>query len=266
MKKILVFVSIIFLINSCTDQMLQEEMEPSEVPPVRSYATYISQNSLTINGFIDNSNNYYQGSDTYKVGFIFRTGDEYDSSNDQIIEIEESVEYQAGTRFFSTDISSLEPNTTYYYTCYTKNGYKKEEDWKSITTSKIPCTYLQDNYYSISGIWKNAYLEITNPCCSDGNVGFRFGNWPDIFDINFYELDGAYPKTGQYFGVNYSFDTSNIVGDLSKSSNQVLIDNLSTPETELFVNNDGETITFIFCNTILRNGTVLNGKVSVEIP
>jgi len=267
MKKLLIFILIIFFINSCSDTLGLQEIEHSDVPPVRSYTTYTSQNAVTLNGFIDNSNNYYQGSDTYKVGFIFRTGDEFDSSNDQIIELEENVEYHANTRTFSTNINTLEPNTTYYYTCYTKNGSNKKEDWESFTTSDIPCTYTQDNHYSVSGIWNNASVTVSNPsCCDEGNVEFRFGNWPNIYEISFNELDNGYPKTGQYFGVNYNFDISYIEKELVRSSNQVLIGNKSTPETELFVNNDGETITLIFCNTVLRDGKIINGKVSVAIP
>ena len=135
-KKLFPIIFVIFFINSCIDNNTNQEIENSDVPHVRSYTTYISQNSVTINGFIDNSNNYYQGVDIYKVGFIFRAGDEFDSSNDQVIELEENVEYQAGTRIFSTNINSLEPNTTYYYTCYTRNSNKENDDWKSFTTSK----------------------------------------------------------------------------------------------------------------------------------
>ncbi len=111
-------------------------------------------------------------------------------------------------------------------------------------------------------------MTITDPnCCDEGNIGFRFGIWPDIFQINFNELNGGYPKTGQYFGIDYAFDLTHIQRELVKSTNQVLIDNSdSTAETELFVNNDGERITLIFCNMKLRNGDVINGKVSVIIP
>lgn len=267
MKKIRTFIAMMFIINSCIVNNEEEVIEYSDVPSVRSYVTYISQNAVTLNGFIDNSNNYYQGSDTYKVGFIFRAGNEFDSSNDQIIELDEDVIYQANTRTFHTTINSLQPNTTYYYTCYTKNGDKEKEDWKSFTTSNIPCTYAQDNYYSVSGTWKDAYVTFSDAsCCDQGNVSLSFGNWPDIFDINFNELNNGYPKTGEYFGVNYAFDTSYIANEIDRSTNQVLIGNKSTPETKLFVDNDGETITITFCNTILRDGTILNGKVSKTIP
>ena len=79
-------------------------------------------------------------------------------------------------------------------------------------------------------------------------------------------MNNGYPKTEQYFGVNYEFDISYIQRELVKSSNKVLMEYDSTPETELFINNDGERITLIFCNTILRDGNTLNGKVSVKIP
>lgn len=80
-------------------------------------------------------------------------------------------------------------------------------------------------------------------------------------------MNDGYPKTGQYFGVNYKFDASYIQRELVKSTNQVLIESThSTPETELFVNNDGERITLIFCNTLLRDGRTLDGKVSIKIP
>ncbi len=269
MKKLISFLLILCAIFSCSvnDILNDDEDEYYDAPSVRSYATYISQNSVTLNGFINHSSIFFSESDTYKVGFILRTGDEHDSSNDQVIELEKEVEYYTGTYTFNHGIDSLEPNTTYYYTAYTKNGATKEDDWESFTTSDIPCTYEQDNYYSISEIWKNANVQITDPsCCDEGNIGFRFGNWPNVYRINFNELENGYPQTGQYFGVSYRFDNSHIQKKLVKSTNQVLIEYNSTPETELFVNNDGERITLIFCNTILKNGNVLNGKVSVEIP
>ncbi len=79
MKNILSFILILFFLGSCTDGFNSDD-DPSDVPPVKSYTTYISQNSVTLNGFIDNSYNEYQGSDTYKVGFVFRT-DRNDTSN-----------------------------------------------------------------------------------------------------------------------------------------------------------------------------------------
>jgi len=258
--------------NSCSDSDpfdddISQGTEPIDAPYVRSYTTYISQNSVTINGFVDNINNAYSGPQTYSVGFIFRSGDEFDSSNDIEIELPGDAGYYSNQRTFSTDISSLEPNTTYYYTCYTKNGYKEENDWESFTTSAIACTYAQDNYYSTSGTWNSANVEIIDPnCCDEGNVEFQFGVWPNIIRIHFNELNNGYPKTGQYFGVESGFDISYIEKELVKSSNQVWVEYYSTSETELFVNNDGETITLSFCNMIFNNGDILNGKVSVNIP
>lgn len=272
MKKLLAFLIIIFVINSCSesDSPIDEESQEIQIydaPAVRSYVTFISQNSVTLNGFINHSNIYFPESDAFKVGFTFRAGNENDSSNDQVIELEGNVDYYTGLYIFNHTINGLEPSTTYYYTANTKNGSSEKDDWESFTTSDIPCSYTRDNYYSISGDWKTANVEISDPqCCDDGNVGFKFGNWPNIYEINFNELESRYPNTGQYFGVNYEFDISHIQRELVKSTNQVLIGSRSTPETELFVENDGETITLIFCNTVLRDGTILNGKVSVEIP
>lgn len=267
MKKILALLFVVGILNSCdvVDKLTGDD-EPSDVPYVQSYVTYSSQNATTLNGFIDNSNNYFQGDDTYEVGFIFRTGDENDSSNDEIIIVEEVVEYEASMRTYSFDITSLEPNTTYYYTCYSKNGDNEKTDWESFTTSSMPCTYSQNNYYSINGVYQSAYVQISEPqCCDEGNFGISFGNWPNIFQINFNELDNGYPNTGQYFGVEYGFDISNIQRELVKSTNQVYMEYDSNSETQLFVENNGETLAIIFCNTILKNGDVLNGKVSVSI-
>jgi hypothetical protein len=281
MKKFIALLFVLLAFNSCgesdasSDDMVSEDDDKNddkteiyEAPRVLSYVTYISQQSVTLNGFIDYSNIFFQESDAYNVGFIFRSGDENDSSNDQVITLEGEVPYFNGTYNFDHNIDGLEPNTTYYYSAFTKNGSSEKDNWKSFTTSEIPCDHVQDNYYSVSGEWRNATVEITDPlCCSDGNVGFRFGRWPDIYEINFNEQDNGYPKTGQYFGVDYEFDITNIQRELVRSTNQVLMPETdSTPETELFVNNDGKTITIIFCNTTLRNGDVLNGKVSVEIP
>lgn len=268
MKKLLAFLFVISVFNSCTDSILSsdEDSRIYDAPTVRSYVTYTSQNSVTLNGFIDYSNIAFQEADSYKVGFIFREGDENDSSNDLVIELEGDVDYYTGTYKFNHDIDQLEPNTTYYYTAHTKNGSSEEVDWESFTTSEISCTYTQDNYYNMSGVWHSANVEVTDPqCCDEGNFGFRFGNWPNIYEINFNELNGGYPITGQYFGVDYNFDITYLNRELLKSTNQVLIGSRSTSETELFVENDGQTLTLIFCNTVLRDGTTLDGKVSASI-
>lgn len=269
MRKLIYFLFILSFFNSCSssDSDASNENESAEVPPVRSYVTYISQNSVTLNGVIDNTNNYYQGPGTYKVGFVFRTGNIDDSSNDQVIMVDENVEYEPYKKYFSTNINSLLPNTKYYYTCFAENGNYEKNDWEEFTTSEIPCVQLQNNYVSISGVWNTVYPEINDPlCCDEGNFGIRFGTWPNIYEINFNELNNGFPNTGQYFGVDYSFDITDYNKEVVKSSNQVLIENISTPGTELFVNNNGVTLTIIFCNTTLRNGTILNGKVSVLLP
>ena len=281
MNKTISFLLLLCVLISCTDggdsnstaiidNVVSNNNQPpaaTEVPYVRSYTTYTSQNSVTLNGFIDNSNNAYQGAGTYKVGFVFRTGDINDSTNDQEILVNENVEYQPYLAYYSTTINSLQANTTYHFTCFTKNGPYEKDNWKSFTTSAIPCTYTQNNYVSISGVWSTAYPEISDPiCCGSGNFGISFGNWPNIYDINFNELNNGYPKTGQYFGVDYSFDITAYNKEVVKSSNQVLIGNNSTPATNFFVINDGVSLTLIFCNTTLRNGKILNGKVSVLLP
>jgi len=267
MKKLIYFLFTLTFFNSCSISDISNEDELAEVPPVRSYVTYISQNSVTLNGVIDNTNNYYQGPGTYIVGFVFRTGDINDSSNDQVILVDENVDYEPYKTYFSTNINSLQPNTKYYYTCFTRNGNYEKNDWAEFTTSEIPCTYSQNNYISVSGIWQNVSVEINDPlCCDEGNFGIRFGTWPNIYEINFNELNNGYPNTGQYFGIDYRFDISDYNKEVVKSSNQVLIGNNSTPNTKLFVNNDGVTLTIIFCNTTLRNGKILNGKVSVALP
>lgn len=268
MKKLLTFLFVISLINSCSDSSSSDEdSQIYDAPNVRSYVTYTSQSSVTLNGFIDHSNIVFPEPDTFKTSFIFRAGDENDATNDQLFELEGEVDYYNGTYKFNHPINNLDPNTTYYYTARTKNGSSEEVDWESFTTSAISCTYTQNNYYSMDGTWQSANVQIDDPlCCDEGNVRFRFGNWPNIFEINFNELEGGYPNTGQYFGVDYNFDITYLNRELVKSTNQVLIGSKSTPETSLFVENDGTTITLIFCNTILRNGTVLNGKVSASIP
>lgn len=272
MKKLLAFLFVLCIVNSCSDSDSANNDDPQDTqvysaPTVRSYVTYTSQNSVTLNGFINHSNFAFPEPDTFRVGFIFRAGDENDSSNDVIIELEGEVDYYTGFYYFNHPIDQLESNTTYYYTAQTRNGDSEEMDWEQFTTSDISCTQTQDNYYSIDGVWKTATVEIMDPqCCVDGNVGFRFGNWPDIYEINFNEKDNGYPITGQYFGEDYEFDITYIQRELVKSTNQVLIGSRSTPQTEIFVENDGQNITLIFCNTVLRDGTVLNGKVSAEIP
>lgn len=252
--------------NSSTDD--PQDTQVYDAPYVRSYATYRTTNSITLNGFIDHSLVTFSVPDTYKVGFVLRTGDPNDSSNDQIIELEGEVDYYNGFYKFNHFMDGLNPNTTYYYTAFTRNGDSEEDDWEEFTTSDFPCSYSQDNYYSINGNWITAYNpELLEPnCCDEGNVGIRFGNWPNIYEVNFNELDNGNPITAQYFGIDYMFDISYLQRELTKSTNQVLIGSSSTPETEVFVENNGVKFTIIFCNTVLRNGDILNGKVSVDLP
>lgn len=268
MKKLLALLFLVCVVYTCDDSQNQnsEDAQIYDAPNVRSYVTYTSQTTVRLNGFIDFSNIYFTEDDSYNVSFIFRDAEENDDSNDQLFELEGEVPYYNGTYKFYYDIEGLQPNTTYYYTARTVNGSSENDDWESFTTSDIPCTYAQDNYYNIGGNWLSADVEISDPlCCDEGNVGFRFGNWPNIYEINFNEWDGEYPITGQYFGVDYEFDITDIERELVRSTNQVLIGSQSTPETTLFVENDGETLTLIFCNTVLRDGTVISGKVSVSI-
>ncbi|RXR21184.1 hypothetical protein EQG63_04390 [Flavobacterium amnicola] len=280
MKKIFVLLVFLNVLNSCSsgsdDATPVIPITPTnpinqgrDVPPPRSYTTYTSQNSVTLNGVIDNTNNQYQGPGTYKVGFVFRTGSATNTVDQQVIVVDSNVEYQYLDReYFKTNITGLTPNTKYFYTCYTENGTYKKDDWEEFTTSENPCTYAQNNYISINGTWQNVSptIESSPICCSDGNFGIRFGSWPNIYEVNFNELNDGYPRTGQFFGVDYEFDITDYNQEVVKSSNQVLIGDESTPATKLFVNNNGTTLTVIFCNTTLRSGTVLNGKVSVAIP
>jgi len=279
MKKLIYILFIACIFYSCSDssdspidlpQEIQDLQETPiyDAPSVRSYVTYTSTSSVTLNGFIDNSNFAFPDPDTYKVGFVFRMGDQNDSSNDQVIELDGEVDYFNGFYDFNYAIDGLEPNTTYYYTAFTRNGDSENDDWEEFTTSDFACTHPQDNYYSINGNWYTASNpELINPqCCDEGNVRIRFGIWPDIFDVSFYELDAGYPITAQYFGVDYMFDISYIQREITKSTNQVLIGGSSTPDTEVFVENNGENLTIIFCNSVLRNGDILNGKVSVDLP
>jgi len=271
MKKIFASLLLLTVLNSCSDSSDSSSNatgEGSEVPTPRSYTTYTSQNSVTLNGYINNDNNYYQGPGTYKVGFIFRTGSADNTANQQVVVVNENVAYEPYRAYYNTPITGLEPNTKYYYTCYTENGNYRAEDWEEVTTSAVPCTYAQNNYISINGTWQSVSPEINDSplCCDSGNFGITFGTWPNIYDVNFNELNDGYPHTGQFFGVDYEFDITDYNKEVVKSSNQVLIGNRSTPNTKLFVNNDGTTLTVIFCNTTLRDGTVLNGKVSVAIP
>lgn len=272
MKKIIWILAITFFYSCSSSDSDSDSTDDgstieSEVPYPRSYTTYTSQNSVTLNGVIDNSNNYYQGPGTYKVGFIFRTGSATNTENQQYIIVDESVAYAATIAYYKTTINSLAPNTKYFYTCFTKNGMYEKDDWEEVTTSEIPCTQTQNNYMNIAGTWTTVSPEISDPtCCTEGNFGIRFGTWPNIYEVNFNELDNGIPKTGQYFGVDYAFDISDYNQQVVKSSNQVLIGSSSTPDTKLFVTNNGTTLTIIFCNTTLRNGSILNGKVSVAIP
>ena len=274
MKKFLFLLLVFNVLMSCSENDVSDNNgmlpinEATDVPPPRSYTTFTSQTSVTLNGVIDNTNNFYQGDGTYKVGFIFRTGSMDNSTNEQVFVVDENVEYQYIEKsYFNKIINSLQPNTKYFYTCFTKNGVYEKYDWKEFKTSEIPCTYSQNNYVSISGNWSSVSPQIEDPsCCDEGNFGIRFGSYPNIYEVNFNELNNGYPKTGQYFGVDYGFDIGDYNKEVVKSSNQVLIGGSSTPNTKLFVNNDGATITVIFCNTVLRDGTVLNGKVSVAIP
>jgi len=287
MKNLFTFIIVIALFNSCTENeapieddnnseidILNENSDDNdtveglyEAPSVGSYTTYTSQTSVTINGFIDLDNRAFPQEDSYRAGFIFRPSDENDSSKDVIFEREDRVPYFTGTYSFGHDIDGLESNTTYYYAAFTKNGSSEKLDWKSFTTSVDPCVFEEDNFYNIDGIWKDASVSITEAeCCGDGSIGFKFGNWPNTIEVRFNELENGYPKTGQYFGEDFEFDISHNQRELVQSTNQFIIKYHRSLDAELFVENDGERLSLIFCETTLNDGTVINGKVSVAIP
>ncbi len=116
MKKLLTFLCLMCVLYSCNEGDLFSDGNEDAIydaPCVRSYTTYISQNSVTLNGFIDYENIVFQEPDTYTVGFIFRGGNAQDSSNDQVIELEEEVAYYNGFYNYSHAFDGLTPNTTY---------------------------------------------------------------------------------------------------------------------------------------------------------
>ena len=82
MKNLFISLFVICFVSSCSDSSSGDDSQIYDAPSVRSYVSYTSQNSVTLNGFIDFSNIVFQEEDSYNVGFIFRTGDENDASND----------------------------------------------------------------------------------------------------------------------------------------------------------------------------------------
>ena len=272
MKKTIWILVIISLFYSCSSNSESDSpddgsTQDSEIPYPRSYTTYTSKNKsnfisswslIIVITVINNSIKCYR---------ILRTDNATNTDNQQFIIVDETVAYAATIAYYKTTINSLAPNTKYFYTCFTKNGIYEKEDWEEFTTSEIPCTQTQNNYVNISGTWSTVSPTINDTsCCNEGNFGIKFGSWPNIYEVNFNELNNGLPKTGQYFGVDYAFDISGYNIQVVKSSNQVLIGSSSTPNTKLFVTNNGTTLTIIFCNTTLRDGSILNGKVSVAIP
>lgn len=184
---------------------------------------------------------------------------------------------------FSATITSLKPNTEYFFNTYvidSNNNYKLGQKKSFTTAGETPCSFQTDNYFPPIFDSYEPYaidqVSLNFPSgFSDGNLEFETSANSSIvrIRISLNEIDANLPLTGKYKGV-HEFNNQSV-----KSSNEMrlsIIDNngfidffpqggSNDTDTEFYIENDEEKVSFIFCNTVVGDYT-LNGKFSYTKP
>lgn len=285
MKKVFVLFLLALTAASCASEESQEPEESQEYALPFIYtlpAQNVSLTKATLAGNVEESplsiGNIADGvkSTISSKGFIWSDKPNVTSENGTKVALNGTFgEYNA-------TISSLKPNTKYYYRAYASNPNESEfgEELSFTTSGEAPCSYTKDNYlstvYSKYGPLTITDVTLITPSgFNDGNLEFEAKASNSIIRIviQLNERDGKLPLTGNYHGV-YEFDNQSV-----RSSNEVKIDiidyngyydtfpqgALGNSNTEFYIQNDSKKVTFIFCNTKVGE-YVLNGKYSYNIP
>lgn len=176
---------------------------------------------------------------------------------------------------FSKLYSDFESNTTYYYCAYGLNevGVGYGEIYTFTTSAEPICSPQLENYLDL-GSSDLQVDDVTNEEPSgfnEGNIEFTaFGsNSSARVILQFNEIDSALPLTGLYNTVR-SFDNQSV-----KSNGELKLKILdfgigsqgggsATVGERVYIRNENDKITFIFCDIPVGNNYILNGKFTYE--
>ncbi|MGV7107117.1 hypothetical protein [Flavobacterium sp. U410] len=240
------------------------------VPVVETYEPGSVQiNSASLGGIVLSEG----GKDVTEYGLVIST-----NSNPTVNDIKIEVGSRLGE--FYTIYTGLESSTKYYYTVYAINeigvGYGKVYEFT--TGTDIPCQPSTDNYVNLTTSQININnVDVTYPSYSfgEGNLQFETLTYSSTarIKVNFDEIGRNYPLTGEYTVTNSSDFGSNI--NLSQGYAKLSINDwgyggyggaIASPGTKFYVENNGETMSIIFCNTPVGTQYVLNGKFTLNVP
>lgn len=178
-----------------------------------------------------------------------------------------------GTRLgtFSRRYEVFQPNRTYYIAAYAMNevGVSYGGVYEFVTDSEPPCEPVQENVMNLgqNSIAISSVAFEDPPGFDEGNAQFEtssFGSAARIV-LQFNEIDGEFPLTGEYTTV-FGFDNQSIrsngevrlriidfsIGGLGGAS--------AAPGEKIYVENDGQQITFIYCDVEVGSQYVFTGK------
>lgn len=281
MKKIILVLSL-FIISSCSED--DASLVQYYLPFMTTNTPQnVSINQATISGHIElaplsagdgidgNSN------EIESKGFIWGVNEDLSLENGT------KIEFNSNPGNYRATLENLSQDTKYYFNTYAINANNQSElgIQQSFTTAKeASCDYQTDNYLQpIYEYYDEAYLPdsvtLTDPISfGDGNIEFTASSNNSIIRIliQLNEIDSNLPLSGTYSGV-YNFNNS------SPSSNEMkitiqdyngIIDfypqgAVNNEETEIYIQNAGGNISFIFCDITLGE-YLLTGKFSYQIP
>ncbi|WP_203256530.1 hypothetical protein [Hyunsoonleella ulvae] len=176
---------------------------------------------------------------------------------------------------FSKRYEGLKSNTTYYCSAYgiSEVGVGYGKVYEFTTNSEPSCSPAIDNRIdtgnNVNGILSinSVVLNSRSLGFNDGNVEFqtRIGNSTLVTFLNFNEINGSLPLTGEYLTVG-SFDNQSI-----RSNREVILritdfgigglgGGRASEGKKVYVENNSNTITFIFCDVEVNSNYNLNGK------
>jgi hypothetical protein len=277
MKKLLLFTLLSLTAISCIseDESVEYALPFIYTLPAQSVslteatlAGNVEESPLTIGSMADGVQSTIESK-----GFIWSEKPNVNSENGTKITLDGTFgEYNA-------TITSLKPNTKYYYKAYASNPNESTfgQEMSFTTSGEAPCSYTKDNY--LTTVYKTLslgidYVNLSVPSgFMDGNLQFETKTSSSIIsiDITLNERDGKMPLSGSYNAV-YDFDSQSI-----QSTNEAVVyvhdfnGSYSLPQggrgdsnTKFYIQNDSKKVTFIFCNTKIGE-YVLNGKYSYII-
>lgn len=203
------------------------------------------------------------GKDITEYGVVWSTSFPPSVDDNKVIE---------GSRLgsFSSRYEGLESGTVYYYASYgvSEVGVGYGGVYEFMTTPEAPCDPVQDNYIDYRTNQENIRVVRLQESTSfnDGNIEFigNYGSWPQ-FILQFYEIDVALPKSGSYIIVN-EFNNQSIKsnGEIKVSVSDFSIGSqgggYGVPGDNIYVTNDTNGITFVFCDIPVGSNYILNGK------